>query len=212
MKMEKNQNELLIEEPTVPYDGHMRSFELICPLYHERLTYFVAEDVLPEDEVDNIENNEYYGLNVRYRDYKLIPKNGFPTGYPIEQVKFINGYSKILSIRGMHRILCADIGKDHIHFMFNPHLKWKMLDYDNSHGSILKYIIKEKTIPIKYRMYVNYKNIQYTYDVIHIDDVWNLDKEQGLLVYYFDNRTSNIQSIYLDKWNSDKIILTRYPK
>lgn len=185
----------------------MTSTEYICPLYHERLRYFLCSDVFDKNELDP-ESPDYfvnkYRIDARYRDIKRVDNQNFPPGYPVENVKFDDeGFAMLISIRAMHRIAVADLFNKNIHFMFNGYVKWYMLDYDNMHGSMIKFMIHDKMIPIKYQLTCEYRNDPnhfYLYQVIHVESVWNLDGKPGFLIYYF-TEDRKIGSFYIDEYH-----------
>lgn len=180
----------------------MTSTDLICPLYHERMPFFLSAAVFDKSELENNEYINKYLLNAKYRDFKFTDNQGFPAGFPIEDVTFDeNGFTQQISIRAMHRIACSDLTKNQIHFMFDPYVKWILLDYDNHHGSLIKFMIHDKFVPIKYIAHIYLKGNPQPIEVkvLHIDDVWNLEKEPGFLIYYYEEETNEIKSVYLDK-------------
>lgn len=181
-------------------EKELLSTEYICPLYHERLIYFFAKDIFTKEELKDNNFINKFNLDARYRDYKIITKQDLPAGMPIENIEF-TGEDKttiVVSIRAMHRIACSELGTKSIHFMFNWNIKWKMFNYDNEHGSLIKFMIHDRQIPAKwlFRLYLKNNTIL---DLIGIrfEDVWNLDKEPGVLIYYLEDNI--IKTIYIDK-------------
>lgn len=181
-------------------EKELLSTEYICPLYHERLIYFFANDIFTKDELENDKFIEKFGLDARYRDYKIITKDDLPAGMPVEKVTFNknNNTAIVVSIRAMHRIACSELGTKSIHFMFNWNIKWKMFNYDNDHGSLIKFMIHNREVPAKWLFRIHLANNKYL-DLIGIrfEDIWNLDNEPGMLIYYVENNT--IKSMYIDK-------------
>lgn len=191
------------------------SMEYICPLFHERLDYFLVTDVFSKKELENDAYITKYNLSARYRDFKIIDKKNIPKGYPEDHIKFTNGVCQAISIRAMHRIACSELTTKSIHFMFDGYLRDRMIkDYDNAHGSIIKFMIHSKVVPVKYTMLyeaiiyepdehdptkINVKTTLVKLPVIHIDSVWNLDNESGFLVYYLSDNI--IKSFYMDSLN-----------
>lgn len=181
-------------------EKELLSTEYICPLYHERLIYFFAKDIFTKEELKDNNFINKFNLDARYRDYKIITKQDLPAGMPIENIEF-TGEDKtaiVVSIRAMHRIACSELGTKSIHFMFNWNIKWKMFNYDNEHGSLIKFMIHDRQIPAKwlFRLYLKNNTIL---DLIGIrfEDVWNLDKEPGVLIYYLEDNI--IKTTYIDK-------------
>lgn len=181
-------------------EKELLSTEYICPLYHERLIYFFAKDIFTKEELKDNNFINKFNLDARYRDYKIITKQDLPAGMPIENIEF-TGEDKtaiVVSIRAMHRIACSELGTKSIHFMFNWNIKWKMFNYDNEHGSLIKFMIHDRQIPAKwlFRLYLKNNTIL---DLIGIrfEDVWNLDKESGVLIYYLEDNV--IKTTYIDK-------------
>ena len=193
--------------------NEMQSSEYICPLFHERLVYFVCQDVFNKDELENENYIKKYNLNDKFRDIKYIKANQFPAGYPVEKVNFDkDGYAALISIRAMHRIACADLFGDNIHFMFNNFVKWKILNYDNSTGgSLIKFVIHDKSIPVKYIADIKLAREKdpIRVQVLHIQSVWNLEKEPCFLVYYIieTDEGSRLDSAYIENFN----YITLYP-
>ncbi len=184
----------------------LTSTEYICPLYHERLKYFICADIFDENELDPNSQDYFvtkYGIDSRYRDIKMVNNQNFPEGYPVENVKFDDeGLAMLISIRAMHRIVVADLFTKNIHFMFSDYMRWFILDYDNSHGSLIKFMIHDKFIPIKYQITCEYRdkpNHFFMYQAVHIESVWNLDGKPGILMYYF-TENNKINSFYIDEY------------
>lgn len=181
-------------------EKELLSTEYICPLYHERLIYFFAKDIFTKEELKDNNFINKFGLDAKYRDYKIITKQDLPAGFPAENIEFTgeDNSAIVVSIRAMHRIACSELGTKSIHFMFNWNIKWKMFNYDNDHGSLIKFMIHDRQIPAKwlFRLYLKNNTIL---DLIGIrfEDVWNLDKEPGVLIYYLEDNI--IKTIYIDK-------------
>lgn len=182
----------------------MVNIELICPMYHERLDFFLPNMIFDKEEWENNAFIEKYDLNSRYRDYKILTNQNYPAGFPLENIVYtIEGRrSVVISLRAMHRICCEDLFKKSIHFMSNPFVRWKVLNYDNSHGSLIKFMIHSKSIPVKYdgiiKILNNPRPIQVP--IFHIDPVWNLDFKSGFLVYYLEliNNNPSLKTMYID--------------
>ena len=209
--MDENMNDLVIEandedfgvdEVSKEKKKHpITSVEYICPLYHERMRYFLCEDVFPSSELENNSFIDKYRLDARYRDIKLVDKNGFPSEFPINDVVFNeNGLTWMISIRAMHRIVVSDLTEKNIHFMFDDYIRWQVYDYDNQHGSIIKFMLHDKFVPEKYTFGCEFRdrpNQFFCYKLIHMESVWNLDGMPGFLLYYI-TETNKLSSFYID--------------
>ena len=183
----------------------MVSIELICPMYHERMDFFLPNMIFDEDEWKDNAFIEKYHLDARYRDYKILSDQDYPPGFPLENVvhSLPNNESVVISLRAMHRIVCSDVFKDSIHFMNDGFVKWKVLNYDNSHGAILKFLIHTHEIPVKYEAFLKFHEDNKTYrlPVFHLDSLWNMDMMSGFLLYYLEYNIHNepsLKSMYID--------------
>ena len=181
------------------------SAEFICPLYHERLEYFIPYKIFDKEEYEGAKFINLYKLNSRYRDFKILSLRDLPAGFPVDCIKYDYSDTEfyMISIRAMHRICCQDLLGKSIHFMKDQFTKWKILNYDNSHGSLIKFIIHNKEIPFKYRAYISLKNSKplLELNILHIDSLWNLDNKPGFLIYFYDKTTGKIESLYIDSDN-----------
>jgi len=179
----------------------LTSVEYICPLYHERLRYFLCNDVFPASELENNAYIEKYALDARYRDIKQVTDKDFPAGYPIKNVTFDeHGFAMMISIRAMHRIAVSDLTEKNIHFMFNDYIRWHMYEYDNQHGSLIKFMVHNQFVPEKYIFGCEYgdkPNQFYYYRLVHMESVWNLDGTPGFLLYYITEKNT-LSSFYVD--------------
>ena len=201
--------------PTEEKKKHpITSMEFICPLYHERLRYFLCEDVFPSSELENNSFIDKYRLDSRYRDLKLVDRNGFPPGYPVDNVTFgENGLAWLISIRAMHRIAVADLVEKDIHFMFDDYVRWHMYDYDNQHGALIKFMVHDKFVPEKYTFGCEFRdrpNEFFYYKLVHIESVWNLDGKPGFLLYYI-TENNKLSSFYIDGIHIKNFTLTFNP-
>ena len=195
----------------VPHAPKVASMEYICPLYPERMIFFLAKDVFIDEELENNKFITKYQLNAKYRDYKFITKENLPKGYPLKNVDFDKeGRTIAVSIRAMHRVCCADLLTKSIHCMADKFIRWKVFDYDNQHGGLIKFMINDKQIPIKHKGRLSFTNrnglinriVNYDMQVLHVDSLWNLDMKAGLLVYYYEPNVKSISSVYIDSENA----------
>ena len=113
--------------------------EMINTTNSERMEYVDVYQVFNQQELNDFNFIKRYNLLRDASDYLFIPLVDLPNGYPIHRSTILNGEILTISMRAMHYILLSELrigGK--MHFVKDKFLKWKILDYDNSHGCILK--------------------------------------------------------------------------
>ena len=121
--------------------------EMVNTVNSERMEYVDVYQVFNQNELDDFKFITKYNLLDNTEDYLYIPVVDLPNGYPINKSTILNGEILTISMRAMHRILLSEIrlgGK--MHFVKDKFLKWKLLDYDNQHGCLLKKAYERKPI------------------------------------------------------------------
>ncbi len=168
------------------------------PDFHEEMIFFPAEMVFV-NEPDFIER---YKLNAKYRDFKLVTKEGLPQGFPINNLEYDeNGYATLISIRAMHRILYQDINTNTYHFLMNDTLKRKLLDYDKNHFGFLNGLLSRYPYTTSaFHARIDIKGVEEvaTTTIDYIEQVHGLDNKPGFLVYAHDSENKDNYTLYLD--------------
>lgn len=189
--------------------------EMINTVNSERMEYADVYQVFNQNELDNFKFIKKYNLIYSTEDYLYIPINNLPKGYPIHKSTILNGEILTISMRAMHYILLSEIrigGK--MHFVKDKFLKWKLLDYDNQHGCLLKKTYERKPIEpfavietsdkkILYLVYMepvpltNYINRKYmSLYTIKESDIGNAPLKYGIQHYYIQPKALETLRFY----------------
>ena len=184
-------------------DRKIFGVEYYNPELNENMMYFPAADVFV-NEPDYVHR---YRLMSKFRDFKYVSKENLPSEYPINNVKYNeDGFCEFISIRACHCILYGDISRGLFHFLENPYLKEKLLEYDKYHGMFLKYLFDRRPYP-KNIMHLNVKvyGQHYVTNVDYFELVKGLDGGTGILVYAHDDQEGRQNyTVYLDSKSSQE--------